>query len=74
MAFDYSKLKGRIVEKFGGQSGFAKAMEWSERTLSKKMTGQVAWKQTDICKAIGLLELSEGDIQEYFFKMKVQNI
>ena len=74
MAFDYNKLKGRIIEKFGSQSEFAKAMNWSERTLSKKINGKISWKQTDICSAIQLLGLSEEDIQEYFFTMKVQTI
>lgn len=74
MAFDYSKLRGRIVEKYGNQSEFAKAMEWSERTLSCKMNGKIPWKQTDICRAIKVLLLSENDIQDYFFTAKVQNI
>lgn len=74
MAFDYNKLRGRIVEKYGSQIEFAKAMDWSERTLSKKINGKIPWKQTDICNAIRLLGLSENDIQEYFFTMKVQNI
>lgn len=73
MAFDYSKLRGRIVEKYSSQIEFAKALGWSERTLSLKMNGKVAWKQTDICNAIELLELSKDDIQDYFFKLKVQN-
>lgn len=72
MAFDYRKLKGRIIEKFGSQINFSKAMEWSERTLSLKMNGKVSWKQPEICKAIKLLELSENDIKEYFFNPKVQ--
>lgn len=74
MAFDYRKLRGRIVEIFGSQSEFAKAMKWSERTLSLKMTGKRPWKQRDICKAIELLELSEEDIPAYFFKVDVQRI
>lgn len=74
MAFDYNKLRGKIVEKYGSQAEFAKAMDWSERTLSKKINGKISWKQTDICRAIKLLGLSESDIQEYFFSMKVQNI
>lgn len=74
MPFDYSKLKGRIVEKYGSQAEFAKAMNWSERTLSQKITGKIAWKQTDICMGIELLGLSESDIQEYFFTIKVQSI
>ena len=74
MAFDYSKLRGKIVEKYGNQGEFAKAMNWSERTLSNKMKGKIAWKQTDILSAVGLLGLSENDIQDYFFTMRVQNI
>lgn len=74
MAFNYNKLKGKIVEKYGSQCEFAKAMGWSERTLSMKITGKIAWKQTDIVKAIGLLGLTENDIQEYFFTVEVQKI
>ncbi|MCI8750912.1 MAG: DUF739 family protein [Lachnospiraceae bacterium] len=72
MAFDYSKLRGRIIEKYGSQIKFAKAMNWSERTLSKKINGKIPWTQTDICTAINLLELSENDIQVYFFTTIVQ--
>lgn len=74
MAFDYNKLRGRIIEKYRSQGEFAKAMGWSERTLSNKINGKIPWKQTDICNAIKLLRLSECDIQEYFFTVKVQNI
>ena len=74
MAFDYSKLKGKIVEKFSTQYAFAKEFGWSERTLSLKLNGSRAWKQPDICKAIELLGLTKNDIQEYFFDEKVQNI
>lgn len=74
MAFDYSKLRGKIVEKFGSQMAFAKAMKMSERTLSLKLTGKRTWKQSEICLAIKFLELSEDDIREYFFTVKVQDI
>lgn len=74
MAFDYSKLRGRIIEIFASQSAFAKAMHWSEKTLSLKMTGKRFWKQTDICKAIELLHIDEADIPLYFFATKVQSI
>lgn len=71
MAFDYSKLKGRIVEKFETQSNFAEKMGISERSLSLKLTGKRTWKQPEICRAIRLLDLVPDDIQEYFFKEKV---
>lgn len=74
MPFDYRKLKGKIVEKYGTQYAFAEAMNWSERTLSLKMNSLRAWTQTDICKATVLLDIPESEIQDYFFKKKVQNI
>lgn len=74
MSFDYQRLKGKIVEKYNKQSDFARAMQMSERTLSLKMNGKVAWKQTEIMKAIKLLDLKDSDIQPYFFVIKVQNI
>ena len=74
LAFNYSRLKGRIVEKFGNQKNFAKAMNWSEKTLSKKINGDVFWRQTDICKALRLLDLTVNDVQEYFFETEVQSI
>lgn len=74
MAFNYDKLKGRIIEVFGSQYRFAEKMGWSERTLSLKMNSKRSWKQTDICKAISLLKIDENEILAYFFTPKVQNI
>lgn len=62
MAFNYNKLRGRIVEIFNTQSNFASAMGWSERILALKMHGMCSWKQIDICKVIQLLKLTIEDI------------
>ncbi len=72
MAYDYSKLLGRIVEKFGTQSKFSGAFGLSERSLSLKLNGQRAFKQPEITKACALLEINEADIPAYFFALKVQ--
>lgn len=72
MAYDYSKLKGRIIEIFGKQQLFAAAMGWSERTCSLKLSNQVFWKQPEITKATQLLKIKKEDIQQYFFNDKVQ--
>ena len=74
MAFNYNKLRGKIVEIYGSQIEFAKAMKWSEKTLSLKLNGKVPWKQTDIMTAVQILGLSESDIQDYFFAVEVQNV
>lgn len=72
MSYNYSKLKGRIVERFGTQQKFAEAMGWSERTLSLKMTNKVFWKQPEISKAAELLEINANEIREFFFMQEVQ--
>ena len=73
MAYDYSKLNGRIVEKCGTQAAFADRMGLSERTVSLKLNNKVAWKQPEMQKAAVILEFPETEIQTYFFTMKVQN-
>lgn len=72
MRYNYSKLKGRIVERFGTQQKFAEAMGWSERTLSLKMTNKVFWKQPEITKAAELLGINANEIREIFFMQEVQ--
>ncbi len=72
MAFDYNKLRGRIVEKFGTQSVFAKKMGVSERTLSLKLNGKVFFTQDEIVSASRFLEIPESEIQVYFFTQQVQ--
>lgn len=49
-------------------------MGLSERTLSLKMNSKVPWKQKEICKAASLLDISDGDIGDYFFATRVQNV
>jgi transcriptional regulator with XRE-family HTH domain len=72
MAFNYNKLRGRIVERFGTQSAFAKALGVSERTLSLKLNGKIYFAQDEIVLAAELLKISEPDIQIYFFTQEVQ--
>lgn len=74
MAFDYSKLKGRIVEKFGSQAKFAEALGTSERTLSLKMNNKIYFRQDEINKALDLLGIDLNDAREYFFTPKVQQV
>lgn len=72
MEFDYSKLRGRIIEIYGSQEAFAEKMGLSTRSLSLKMNGKTYWKQPEICKAVKLLNIKDEDILLYFFAIKVQ--
>lgn len=71
MSNDYSKLLGRITEKFGTQAEFANSMGVSERSISLKLNNKVSWKDSEISKAVDILGLDPKDIPSYFFKYKV---
>ena len=71
MAFDYSKLKGKIVEKYGSQLEFAKAFGISENTLSLKLNNKVRFTSDDIIKITDMLEIDKDEVGKYFFTLKV---
>ncbi len=73
MTYDYSKLSGRIREKYGSQENFAVDLGLSTRSMSLKMTGKIDFKQKEIIKSCALLEISEAEIPIYFFALKVQS-
>lgn len=74
MQFDYSKLIGRIVEKFGTRRTFAKAAGFSENTISKKLSGKIGITTEDIINwsSKDMLDIDTSEIPVYFFKYKVQ--
>lgn len=74
MKFNYSKLKGRIIEKFGKQENFAKAFGVSTATISNKLNNKTYWDNPEIAKAVELLEISPDEINDYFFNYKVQGL
>lgn len=74
MAFDYSKLRGKIREVCGTQINFSKYMGWSQRTLSLKLNGCIDWKQSEICLAMDVLGIDEEEMIDYFFDNKVKRI
>jgi hypothetical protein len=71
MEFDYSKLKGRIIEKFDRYNAFGDAMGLAKGTINKKLNNQLGFSQEDICKAMIILEINEADINHYFFTQKI---
>ncbi len=74
MAFDYSKLRGRIVEKYHSQREFAKAIGVSEKTLSNKMNNIIFFRQDDITRISVMLGIPVSEINDYFFTEKVKEV
>jgi hypothetical protein len=73
MVYDYSKLEGRIVEKFSTRENFAKSLGVTTKSISEKLNNKTIWKQPEISKAMELLSISGKDIESYFFKKKTHN-
>ncbi len=65
--FEYAKLRGRIVEKYGTQGNFAKAIGISENSLSKKMTCATALSQDDILLWSELLDINKSEYGDFFY-------
>jgi hypothetical protein len=74
MEFDFSKLNGRIVEKFGTRLRFAEAAGYTRSQLSARLNNLVHFPADEIymlCKP-DLLDLDMTDIPVYFFTPKVR--
>lgn len=72
--FNYSKLRGLIIEKFGNQRQFAEAMGVSKSSMSYKLCDKVRWSQEEILKACEILGINHDEIVSYFFTPNVQEI
>ena len=70
MEYDYSKLRGRIIEKFGTIGNFQKHLNISNVVLSKKMNNRVRLSHDDITPWADLLEIPMDQIGVYFFTRK----
>lgn len=70
--FDYSKLKGRITEKFGKQENIAKHLSYGYTSLSMKLNNHVSFSQEDIIELSRVLEIPGDQVSLYFFNVKVR--
>lgn len=64
---DFSKLRGRIIEKFGSQQSLASAMGMPNSTLTTKLKNKSKFNTDDLDKLIVLLEIPKEEIWDYFF-------
>lgn len=70
---DYSKLRGRIVEKFGKQGAFAEKIGWSEKSVSEWLNNQKYWPHEAMIAAVDVLEIADNDVGTYFFARLIQD-
>ena len=70
MKFNYNKLRGRIVEKYGTLSNFSEAIGISFVALSKKMNNLIAISQKDMDKAFVEIVDDVVSVTDYYFGVK----
>ena len=71
LEYDYSKLKGRIVEKYGTQRAFAEALGTTQVAVSNKMNQKSGFDTKDIERWSDLLEIDRADYSIFYFAKKV---
>lgn len=74
MDFDFSKLQGRIVEKYGTRSAFAAAAGFTESALSNRLNNKIHFDPEEIYNIClpDCLDIAPAEIPTYFFKPKVR--
>lgn len=66
-AFDYGKLRGRIVEKFKTQDNFSKEMDYDRSSLNLKLNNKRQFSQSEIIQFCDALSIPYEQIPAYFF-------
>ena len=74
MEYNSAKLRGKIAEVYKTQARFAEAVGISERSISLKMSGKVAWRSDEIVKAAQLLSIEPQNIADYFLPVVFKDL
>lgn len=72
MPMDYSKLKGRIIEKYGTRTAFADAIGITMESLSRRLNNGTNFKADEYVKACDLLDIPPKEMHLYFFTPKLR--
>ena len=65
--FNYSQLRGRIIEKLGSQQAFAMELGLGNCSISMKLNGHTSFSQEEIARAIKILDIDPAEVSAYFF-------
>lgn len=71
MAWDYSKLRGKIREVCSTQDNFAQKLGIGRVSLSQRLNNQLEFSQDEMFEACKILNIDPQNMQDYFFVPKV---
>jgi len=66
VSFNYNKLKGRIIEKYGTMGAFADELNISKQILSQRMTNRTRLSQEEIVKWAKMLGIPQEEYGLFF--------
>ena len=72
--FDYSKLRGRIVEKYGNMNAFAKAVGISKVALSRKLNNKTSITKEEMISWSDILDISIDEYGAFYFVEKLNEV
>lgn len=72
IVFDYSRLNGKIKEKYGTQGNFAKVIRIGRTALSAKLNNKSDFSQKEMYASCDALGIARDEIPSYFFCIEVQ--
>lgn len=73
-SFDYSKLRGRIVEKYGSISKFSEQLAISRTSVDLKLNNKVDISRSEILEWSELLDIKSEEYSSYFFTEKLNSV
>lgn len=65
--FDYSRLKGKIVERYGTCKNFAEETNQSISSVTLKLNGKREMKTKEIFAWANYLGIQDAELSDYFF-------
>ena len=70
--YNYSKLKGKIIERCGSMHSFAiNVLNITPNQFSRILNNQSSFRQEQIRKCIDFLKIQDEEIGSYFFTREV---
>ena len=73
VVFDFRRLEGRIVEKFGTRAAFAAHLGMKPSILSSRLKGVTHFRPDEILTICGLdcLDIADQDVVAFLFTPKI---
>ena len=74
VAFDFSKLRGRIIEQYGSCAAFSDVAGFKPGALSMRLNSQTPWKGHEILVVCKMLNIPAEEVSLYFFTQKFRKV